>query len=376
MIAPALDWSTGTQTVHHVRIIDANIAAYPSAGDVWDRRSAWTAVCVQCRVPGVEYPWAKLPALCDHAPAAGAEPLRAADQLWCWSLCWRVLRFAWQSSIIPFALRATIPMVVLLVPALGLWISDPFYRDRCLHILVLGAARWMFNLLIFQAFDRDLWLAMGLAMGLGVGLLWLSIWWGRQQLREPLAAPVYPAVTLPAAAPAPPALPATPAPIDLARSVRCPICREPTALALEDCLSCGLVFRSRVPAALLARQDYAVLRPLGDGGMSSVYLARRAADSQLCVLKTLDSVDARDTLAWREDAAECLRREAALLAQIDHPHVAHLLNRAGDHPSDFLVLEYIAGPTARTAPLRGGRAARPQPKCWPMAAAWPRCFAT
>lgn len=140
-------------------------------------------------------------------------------------------------------------------------------------------------------------------------------------------------------------MPATPAPIDPARLVRCSICQEPTALAAEECPSCGLVFRSRVPAALLARQDYAVLRPLGDGGMSSVYLARCAADDKLYVLKTLQSVDGRDTTAWRHDAAECLRREAALLAQLDHPRVAHLLNRAGDDPGDFLVLEYIAGPT-------------------------------
>jgi hypothetical protein len=255
-----------------------------------------------------------------------------------------------QSASLPSALRVTLPMMVLLAPAYGLWLNDRFYRNLCIRILLLGTARWAVNLLVFQALDNDQWAAMVLMIMLGVGLLCYSAWWGSRQLKGSLAVPQYPAsppplaVPVTAALPAPPALPSAP-PIDPARSVRCSICREPAALAAEECASCGLVFRSRVPAALLARQDYAVLRPLGDGGMSSVYLARRAADSKLCVLKSLDSIDARDTPAWRDEAAECLRREAALLAQLDHPRVAHLLNRAGDEQGEFLVLEYIAGPT-------------------------------
>ena len=33
-------------------------------------------------------------------------------------------------------------MAVLLIPAFGLWFSDPFYREKSGHILMLGLARW------------------------------------------------------------------------------------------------------------------------------------------------------------------------------------------------------------------------------------------
>jgi serine/threonine protein kinase len=95
---------------------------------------------------------------------------------------------------------------------------------------------------------------------------------------------------------------------------------------------------------MLSLRRYVVLRPLGNGGMSSVYLARDQAIGRLCVLKTLASVD-QHSVAWRLEAAACLGREAELLGQLDHPRVAHLLGWSSDGGNDFLVLEYIAGPT-------------------------------
>jgi serine/threonine-protein kinase len=106
-----------------------------------------------------------------------------------------------------------------------------------------------------------------------------------------------------------------------------------------------LVFLSRVPLTLQALQRYAVLRPLGDGGMSSVYLARRRLSEQLCVLKTIVSVDGLAGAAWQAEALQCLRREAALLDQLDHPRVAHVLDWLSDTAGDYLVLDYVAGPT-------------------------------
>jgi serine/threonine-protein kinase len=105
------------------------------------------------------------------------------------------------------------------------------------------------------------------------------------------------------------------------------------------------VFVSRVPQALRSLQSYTVLRPLGNGGMSSVYLARARGGDQLCVLKTLASVDAQLAPAEHAEASLCLQREAALLGQLDHPRVAHVLDWLSDSQGDFLVLDYIAGPT-------------------------------
>ena len=52
--------------------------------------------------------------------------------------------------------------------------------------------------------------------------------------------------------------------------------------------------------------------------------------------------------------AECLQREAKMLCQIDHPHVARLLNQINDEHGSFLVLEYIAGPTLEQHLTRPG----------------------
>jgi hypothetical protein len=258
------------------------------------------------------------------------------------------------------SLLITAPMMVLLVPAIGLWFNDRFYRDQSTRILRLGLARWLLNLAIFQSLVGDWAWFMLLGIPLATGLLWYSARWGQRLLDGPLATPYY--------TPAPPPIAASPAPaplgletappLDLARAVRCSICHTPTALAATDCPSCGLVFLSRVPAVLRTRQDYTVLRPLGSGGMSSVYLARGAADGRLCVLKTLASIDGPGTPGWRAEAAECLRREAALLAQLDHPRVARLLDR---EPSDagFLALEYIAGATLEQRLAEAGAALPP-----------------
>jgi hypothetical protein len=257
-------------------------------------------------------------------------------------------------------LLITAPMAVLLAPAIGLWFKDPFYRDQSARILKLGLARWLLNLAIFQSLVGDwAWFAL-LGIPLATGLLWYSIRWGERLLDGPLAAPHYTPAPPVAAQPAPPLLSVeTTPPLDLARAVRCSICRAPTALAAMDCPSCGLVFLSRVPAALRARPDYIVLRPLGGGGMSSVYLARGAADGRLCVLKTLASIDGPGAPGWRAEASECLGREAALLAQLDHPHVARLLDR---EPSDggFLALEYIAGATLEQRLAEAGVALPPE----------------
>jgi serine/threonine-protein kinase len=123
------------------------------------------------------------------------------------------------------------------------------------------------------------------------------------------------------------------------------VCHTPTARAAEDCPSCGLLFRSRVPPALRSLPDYHVLRPLGAGGMSSIYLAYEPGQERLCVLKTLASVDEQSDPAWHAEAARCLRQEYELLRQLDHPNIARVLGWRSTAAGDFLVLEYVPGLT-------------------------------
>src|SRR5262249_34339772 len=85
---------------------------------------------------------------------------------------------------------------------------------------------------------------------------------------------------------------------------------------------------------------YEVLAPLGAGGMGEVYRARDmrlGREVALKVLRADKEVDA-ETLARFE-------REARLLAQLNHPHIATL---SGLHEADgirFLALELVSGPT-------------------------------
>lgn len=82
-----------------------------------------------------------------------------------------------------------------------------------------------------------------------------------------------------------------------------------------------------------------LLRPLGTGGMGRVYLAERAdgAYEQQAALKLV-------RLASSTEAAERFTRERQILARLDHPNIARLLD--GGQTADgwpFLVMEYVDG---------------------------------
>lgn len=144
--------------------------------------------------------------------------------------------------------------------------------------------------------------------------------------------------------PPPPPRPAEP-PADNTPSILCPVCHTATHRLATECDACGLIFLSRVPATLYDLPDYRVLRPLGGGGMSTVYLARRKRSDMLCVIKTLATVDNIDDPKWRAEAARCLREEYNLLWQLDHPHIARVLYWVSTKHNEFMVLEYIPGLT-------------------------------
>jgi hypothetical protein len=163
--------------------------------------------------------------------------------------------------------------------------------------------------------------------------------------RQP-APPV--AQVTPTPAPAPrshSAVQRVPAPAAPAHDVLCPVCHTPTPLDEASCFGCGLFFSSRVPPAMQQLPDFTALRPLGNGGMSSVYLARRHTDESLCVLKTLVTVDTIRDPHWRAEASRCLQHEARLLQQLDHPNIARLLDWVSGPQGDYLVLEYVPGLT-------------------------------
>ena len=102
----------------------------------------------------------------------------------------------------------------------------------------------------------------------------------------------------------------------------------------------GNVAESEAGLAGLRLGAYTLERPLGQGGMGTVWLARRSdgrfegtAAVKLLNLALLDRV-----------GVERFRREGTVLARLNHPHIARLLD-AGvtDVGQPYLVLEYVGG---------------------------------
>jgi eukaryotic-like serine/threonine-protein kinase len=107
-------------------------------------------------------------------------------------------------------------------------------------------------------------------------------------------------------------------------------------------LSRPVVSVAAPPASLVGRRvgHYRVEAKLGEGGMSTVYLARRADDSyqQMVALKVLGFG------AERADLSTRFRAERQILASLDHPGIARLLDGGtADDGRPYLVMEYIEG---------------------------------
>jgi eukaryotic-like serine/threonine-protein kinase len=97
-------------------------------------------------------------------------------------------------------------------------------------------------------------------------------------------------------------------------------------------------FRREVPAGALVG-PYCIEREIGRGGMGSVYLGVRAdgAFAQRVAVKVVDSVA-------NEEVVHRFRTERQILAALDHPNIARLLD--GGSTADgvpFLTMEYVDG---------------------------------
>jgi tRNA A-37 threonylcarbamoyl transferase component Bud32 len=92
------------------------------------------------------------------------------------------------------------------------------------------------------------------------------------------------------------------------------------------------------PAALADHPRYWLLRPLGAGGMGTVWLAEHRVMGRRVALKVI-----RPEHVARPGAAERFRREAHAAARLQHPGIvaAHDAEQAG--ATHFLVMEYVAG---------------------------------
>ena len=95
---------------------------------------------------------------------------------------------------------------------------------------------------------------------------------------------------------------------------------------------------------------YQVLKKLGEGGMSYVYLAKEVATGQQVAIKVLSP-----KLATDRSSVERLRREAGLAMRLDHPNVCRIM-RLGESEDGliYLVMPFLEGELLADRELRDG----------------------
>src|SRR5688572_23519431 len=85
---------------------------------------------------------------------------------------------------------------------------------------------------------------------------------------------------------------------------------------------------------------YEVLAPLGVGGMGEVYRARDTKLGRDVALKVIP-----DTFALDADRLARFKREAQVLASLNHPHIGAIYGCEDGSETHALVLELVEGGT-------------------------------
>ena len=95
-------------------------------------------------------------------------------------------------------------------------------------------------------------------------------------------------------------------------------------------------------------KGFTILRKVGEGGMSSVYLAKRDSDGEQLALKILDLKGSRDL-----DMFKRFVKEFTIMSGIDHRHVVKIYDQGCSDNYAFLAMEYFSGGTLKEAMARG-----------------------
>ncbi len=101
-------------------------------------------------------------------------------------------------------------------------------------------------------------------------------------------------------------------------------------------------------ADVVAINGYRVMRKIGAGGMSTVYLAERVADDQQVVMKILDAKLCEDN--------EFLTRfiqEYGLIAKLESPYVVRIYDQGFTDRHVYIAMEYFANGDMRARMKRG-----------------------
>ncbi len=127
----------------------------------------------------------------------------------------------------------------------------------------------------------------------------------------------------------------------------CPNCQVPNRDDARFCSRCGSLLVSEIRSGYLSPGEllqgrYHILRTLARGGMGTICLAQDAKlfDRQ-CVLKEmlLDYFEPADI----PEFTQMFKREAELLAKLDHPNIPRVSDFFTDRSRHYLVMDFVQG---------------------------------
>ena len=95
---------------------------------------------------------------------------------------------------------------------------------------------------------------------------------------------------------------------------------------------------------------YEILDRISEGGMATVFRARRLPDGEVVALKVL-----REQFASDAEFVERFEREAKAVAALTHPHMVRVYDSGRDGDVHFIAMEYIEGEDLKAHIRRAGR---------------------
>lgn len=124
----------------------------------------------------------------------------------------------------------------------------------------------------------------------------------------------------------------------------------PTASALVEPAVIAAIRRTPPPPPAPKKKEptmlvgYELIKPLGEGGIGTVWLVRKANADRMFVMKApkVDALANANDLE-REGILASFHEEAKALAGLYHPNVANIIDRGVEDGTPYLVLEYLLG---------------------------------
>jgi serine/threonine protein kinase len=136
----------------------------------------------------------------------------------------------------------------------------------------------------------------------------------------------------------------------------CPSCAAENDPGAEACFTCGRPLLALIRRGTMVAGRYEVVRPIGKGGMGSVYLARDCVFSETVAVKVL-----RADLSQRPEMIRRFRTELALAQKVKHPNVCRIHSSGEDDGRLYIVMDFVDGVDLKTllrekGPLPAARA--------------------